>query len=379
MKTMKTMKRMIRIAQLAMMLLAGNFGLVKAQNPIPKPTLTVLNIDAKGVQLDPTQMGNLVRIEIDKLDMYDVTDRYDVAYLIDKNKLNINNCYGKMCLVEMGNIVKTDYMYSGSVELYGQTIVVTMRLINVKNASVEKTTIMEFLNLPLELQTMLGICIRRMFDKPNNESDLSRLTKRFNYENATNNPNKNMVNLQGPRFGYTFLFGEHAKIIKQSSDIGGFDSYPSMFQFGYQFEKQYLNEGNYQALFEVIPMVSGVDQQMFIPSLALLNGFRNTKNGWEVAIGPTFSLSKYAQMTNYNGTYFTSEEMTQMGITNAKYKRRLNSGGTLGIGSAFVFGIGKTVKSGKMNIPLNAFFTIPTKEGFMVGVSIGYNSKNNAK
>jgi hypothetical protein len=376
---MKTMKRMIRIAQLAMMLLVGDFGLLQAQNTVSKPTLTVLNIDAKGVQLDPSQMGNLVRIEIDKLDLYDVTDRYDVAYLIDKNKLNINNCYGKMCLVEMGNIVKTDYMYSGSVELYGQTIVVTMRLINVKNASVEKTTIMEFLNLPLELQTMLGICIRKMFDKPNNESDLSRLTKRFNYENATNNPNKNMVNLQGPRFGYTFLFGEHAKIIKQSSDIGGFDSYPSMFQFGYQFEKQYLNEGNYQALFEVIPMVSGVDQQMFIPSLALLNGFRNTKNGWEVAIGPTFSLSKYAQMTNYNGTYYTSTEMTQMGITNAKYKRRLNSSGTLGIGSAFVFGIGKTVKSGKMNIPLNAFFTIPTKEGFMVGVSIGYNSKNNAK
>jgi hypothetical protein len=84
-------------------------------------------------------------------------------------------------------------------------------------------------------------------------------------------------------------------------------------------------------------------------------------------------------MTNYNGTYYTSTEMTQMGITNAKYKRRLNSSGTLGIGSAFVFGIGKTVKSGKMNIPLNAFFTIPTKEGFMVGVSIGYNSKNNAK
>jgi hypothetical protein len=110
---MKTMKRMIRIAQLAMMLLVGDFGLLQAQNTVPKPTLTVLNIDAKGVQLDPSQMGNLVRIEIDKLDLYDVTDRYDVAYLIDKNKLNINNCYGKMCLVEMGNIVKTDYMYSG--------------------------------------------------------------------------------------------------------------------------------------------------------------------------------------------------------------------------------------------------------------------------
>jgi hypothetical protein len=373
------MKKMFRIAQLACLILASSMSYLSAQVLKTKPTLTVLNIDAKGVQLDPAQMGNLVRIEIDKLDMYDVTDRYDVAYLIDKNKLNIANCYGKMCLVEMGNIVKTDYMFTGSVELYGQTIVVTLRLINVKQASVEKTTIMEFLNLPLEMQTMVGIGMRKMFDKPNNEAELARLTKRFNYENATNNPDKDMVNLQGPRFGYTFIFGEQAKILQQSKESGGFDSYPAMFQFGYQFEKQYLNEGNYQALFEFIPMVSGLDQQLFIPGVALLNGFRNTKNGWEVAIGPTFSLSKYSEMTEYNGRYYTSTEMTNMGITNASYERRLNSNGDFGIGSSFVFGIGKTIKSGKMNIPLNCFFTIPNNDGFRFGISVGYNSKNKSK
>ena len=52
-----------------------------------KPTLTILNIDSKGLPLDPSQLGNLTRIEVDKLDTFDVTDRYDVMYLIDKNKL----------------------------------------------------------------------------------------------------------------------------------------------------------------------------------------------------------------------------------------------------------------------------------------------------
>ncbi len=341
-----------------------------------KPTLTVLNIDTKGINLDPSQMGNLVRIELEKLNMYDVTDRYDVAYLIEKNNLKITNCYGKMCLVEIGNLIKTDYMISGSAELYGETIIMTIRLVNVKAASIEKTAVVEFLNLPLEIQNMTGITIRKLMDKPNDEAEMVRLTKKFNYENATNNPDKDMVNLQGPRFGYVFLFGEHADILQLPSESGGFNAYPALFQFGYQFEKQYLNEGNFQALFEVIPMVSGIDQQMFVPSLTFLNGFRNTKNGWELAIGPTFSLGTYAQMGNVNGTYYTQNQLLEMGLENVKTKNRLNSSGDIGVGSALVFGVGKTFKSGKMNIPLNLFFTLPAQDGFRVGISVGYNSKN---
>ncbi len=340
-----------------------------------KPTLTVLNIDTRGVPLDPQQMGNVTRIELEKLDTFDVTDRYDVVYLVEKNKLNITNCYGKMCLLEVGHVIKTDYMLTGSVELYGQTIVITYRLINVLKGNVERTTVMEFLDLPLELQQMSGITIRKMFGYPDNEELLTQLTKKFNYENAINNPDKNRLDLQGPRFGYTFILGDQASVLKRNSANGGYNAYPAMFQFGYQFEVQYLNEGNWQALFEFIPMITGIDQQLVIPSVTFLNGFRNNKNGWEVAIGPSVSIATFANTGYYEGRYYTEDELKKIGRTDIKAARNLDSRGEPGLTSALVLAVGKTVKSGKLNIPLNLWATIPTRDGFRIGISIGYNSK----
>lgn len=340
-----------------------------------RPTITVLNIDTKGIQLDAQQMGNLVRIELEKLDTFDVTDRYDVAYLVEKNKLNIANCYGKMCLLEIGNIIQTDLMYTGSVELYGQTIIATFRLINVKGGTVERSIVMEFLNFPLEVQSMAGIAIQKMFGHKVDEELQTRLTKKFDYENSINNPDKARLNLQGPRFGYSFIFGRQAKRLGEDKSNGGFEAYPAMFQFGYQFEKQYLNEGNYQALFEFIPMLTGVDQQMVIPSLTILNGFRNNKHGWEVAIGPSISIAPYSDLANVNGKYYTKNELVKNGMGNYEVTKTLDSRGTAQFTSALVFAIGKTLKSGKMNIPLNVWGTIPTSDGFKMGISVGYNSK----
>ncbi|MEI6508842.1 MAG: hypothetical protein WCO54_10180 [Bacteroidota bacterium] len=350
-----------------------SFSLFSQQ--LKRPSITVLNIDTKGVQLDAQQMGNLTRIELEKLDTFDVTDRYDVAYIIEKNKLNITNCYGKMCLLEIGNTIKTDYMLTGSVELYGQTIIVTFRFINIAKASIEKTTVMEFLNLPLEVQSMTGISIRKMFGRPNDENILIKLTQKFNYESSMNNPNKDRLNLSGPRFGYTFIIGDQVSVLTRSRKEGGYDAYPAMFQFGYQFEKQYLNEGNYQALFELIPMLTGIDQQMVIPSLTFLNGFRNIKNGWEVAIGPAISVATYAKVGKYENHLYTDNELHSIGIYNIETKRQLDSRGDLGFNSALVLALGKTYKSGKMNIPVNLYATIPTDGTFRLGISVGYNSK----
>jgi TolB-like protein len=349
-------------------------NIVQAQTP-KRPTITVLNIDSKGIPMDAQQLGNLSRIELEKLDTFDVTDRYDVIYLVEKNQLNIANCYGKLCLVEVGKTINTEYMFTGNVELYGNTIIVTIRLINIKTESVEKTVVNEFLNLPLEVQSMLAISIQKMFGEPVNEDLQSRLTKKFDYENAINNPNKTHLNLNGPRFGYTFIFGNHAERLQDKRSNGGYEAYPAMFQFGYQFEKQYLNEGNYQALFEFIPMITGVDQQLFIPSLTLLNGFRNNKSGWEIAIGPTLSLAHYAQVANIDGTYYTKPELQNKGLTEVETKRQLDSRGDLDVTTALVVAIGKSFKSGKMNIPVNFWATIPTSDGFRLGVSVGYNSK----
>jgi TolB-like protein len=340
-----------------------------------RPTITVLNIETKGVPLDAQQMGNLVRIELEKLDTFDVTDRYDVVSLVEKNQLNIANCYGKSCLVEVGKVLQSDYMLTGSVELYAQTIITTLRLINIKDETVERTLVKEYLNLPLELQGMTAISVQKMFGRKYDEELHTRLTKKYDFENSINNPDKARLNLQGPRFGYAFIFGEMADRLRASKTNGGFEANPAMFQFGYQFEKQYLNEGNYQALFEFIPMITGVDQQLFIPSVTILNGFRNNKTGWEVAIGPSIGFATYSKMQKVDGAYYTEDELRKMGLSTKNTDDVLNQDGITKVTSALVFGVGKTVKSGKMNIPVNIWGTIPTKEGFRLGISVGYNSK----
>jgi hypothetical protein len=365
-----------RIIQILTFISVSTFFTISLNaDPIKRPTITVLNVDSKGLQLDPQQMGNLTRIELEKMDSFDVTDRYDVVYLVEKNKLNIANCYGKMCLLEVGNVIQSDYMFTGSVELYGQTIITTFRLINVKSQAIEHTQVMEFLNFPLEVQTMIGISIQKMFGYPVNIELLNKLTKKYNYENAINNPLKSRVDLEGPRFGYAFIFGKEAKRLIDSKENRGYDATPAMFQFGYQFEKQYLNEGNYQALFEFIPMVTGVDQQIVVPSLTVLNGFRNNKLGWEIAIGPTIGIATYSELAYINGRYYSRKELDKLGMNEYKTEKTIDSKGDPELTSALVIAFGKTFKSGKMNIPLNVWFTIPTHEGFRVGISVGYNSK----
>ncbi len=49
-----------------------------------KKKVAVLNIDTKGLNYDPGSMGNLVRLELEKLNLFEVVDRYDVEYLVKK-------------------------------------------------------------------------------------------------------------------------------------------------------------------------------------------------------------------------------------------------------------------------------------------------------
>jgi TolB-like protein len=368
------MKTLFKLNKLALLFLfIGNVITANAQKI--KPTVTILNVDSKGLETDAQQLGNILRTEIEKLDTFDVTDRYDVNYLIEKNKLNVNNCYGKMCLLEVAKVIQTDYMITGSVELINQNVLITLRLINVQKQSIEKTTIEEFNNLPNEVQSMVKITARKMFGLTNNEELVAKLTKRFDYENTLNNPNKNRINLEGPRFGYTYLVGKENEILKKSKQDGGYNANPAMFQFGYQFEKQYLNEGNYQALFEFLPMITGVDQQLIIPSLTFLNGFRNNKNGWEIAFGPTVGIVSKMEGADFNGKFYSKKDLEGMKVTDYKLEKRLDSRGEIELTGAILVACGKTIKSGRLNIPINAWATIPNSDGFRIGVSFGYNSK----
>lgn len=368
------MKKLIKISFVA--LFCFMTIIVTAQT---KPSLTVLNIDAQGVEFTSVQLGNLVRIEMDKLNRYEVMDKYDVAYLVEKNELKIDNCYGKICLLEVGNLIKSDKMFTGSVERYGKTIIITLRLIDVKKGIIEKTQVNEFLNLQNEIQRMINITVHDLFEIDNDPKVVELLTQKEKLDNAITLPDEPRLNLSGPRMGFSVLTGEAASVYQAAESQGGFDAYPALFQFGYQFEVQYLNEGNIQGLFEFIPLVSGLEQGFFIPSMTVLHGLRNNKNGLEFAFGPTLSVTRTA-----NGYYDADNNWNLEGqwrINNPdgspnpfEVTNRLDSRGDYNISTGFVIAAGFTFKSGKLNIPVNAYI-VPRKDNFRIGASFGFNAR----
>ncbi len=364
----------ITLITIAVYLFSIAINTLYAQNNSLK-SLTVLNVDTRDLNMSPEQMGNLLRIEIEKMSLYEVMDRYDVAYLIEKHSLKVGNCYGKICLLEMGKILKSDKMLSGSVELYGETIIISLRLIDVENQVIEKAHVREYLNLPKELQLMLRVTLHEMLGVDVDENIITSLTKKDGLESATNNPDQSKLNLSGPRMGFTYFTGETAEYLSAKKEVGGFDLYPLMFQFGYQFEIQYLNQGNFQALVELIPIVTGLDQSTFIPSFTILNGLRNTVNGYEFAFGPMFSMSKQADGYFDDTNQWHLEHEWNGEVANPfTIEKRLDSRGSYAFNTGFVFAFGKTFRSGKLNIPVNGYI-LPSIGGIRFGISFGYNAK----
>lgn len=366
----------LKAAFLCMLLLCGSLS---AQ--IKKTSLTVLNIDAKGVSADPGILGDMVRIEIEKLDSFDVLDRYDVQYVIEKNKLNISNCYGKTCLTEIGEIIHSEKMFSGTIEHLGKVMVVSFRLIDTKEKKIEKTYVREFIYLPEEIQNIVKLSVAEMFGRKIDKMMLDKLSKRNEFDNAYNNPNKERLRLDGPRMGCVFYTGELRDRIMEAKGKGGFDAYPVMFQFGYQFEKQYLNEGKVQALFEFIPLITGLDQGYFIPSLTVLHGVRSNVHGWEIAFGPTFNLipmarGYYDAAGNWQLERRWNAEASNSGKENPfEVVDRMDSRGDYMLHAGFILAAGRTFKSGKLNVPVNVF-VVPGRDGWKIGMSFGFNAKN---
>jgi hypothetical protein len=353
---------------------------ITAQNNLPKQSITVLNIDAKGIGLESLQMGNLVRTELEKLDSFQVMDRYDVSYVVEKNKLSIDNCYGKICLTEIGTIIKSDKMFTGTTELYGDVIVMTLRIIDVKTASIEKTQVLEFLNLPQDIQMITRIAIAKIMNRDVSPELLQAYTKKNTYENAINNANRNTVDLNGPRTGFMVFTGEAMTRLQEEKKYGGYDAFPAMFLFGYQFEKQYLSEGHWQALFEFVPAVSGFNQNIFIPSLSVMNGFRYNKWGFEVALGPTFNLTKvakgYYEIDGDRESWKLEKEYAGEPANKPAMSFRNDSRGDFSLNTQFIVALGKTFRSGRLNMPINAY-VVPDRKGTRVGLTIGFNVKKN--
>jgi hypothetical protein len=340
-----------------------------AQNP----KLGVVSFDANQNELKPEELTELLRIEISKHGKYELVDRYEIKEALSKANIDPKTCLSKSCLMEAGKILDVDYLMSASVDKLGEALFIRIRLLNLQNASVEKEIVKEFLNIPQKLNTMISICVNEMNGVENDKVIVNSLSNKESYESAINNPYYQRLNLSGPRMGYTFFTGQTASALKAPESQGGYDALPAFFQMGYQFEVQYLSEGKWQALFEFIPLVSGMDQGLFIPSVTLLNGIRSNKNGLEFAIGPSFNVVKKTDKYYFDGKWHRPTDRPN--TEGNPLEKKLDSRGSYNFASYVVIAAGYSFRSGKLNIPVNAFF-VPSKDDMRIGISFGFNIRN---
>lgn len=139
----------------------------------------------------------------------------------------------------------------------------------------------------------------------------------------------NVVDMTGPRVGLTVL---NEKTITRLFEERNITVQSVVTQLGWQFERRlYTNGDGVTVLTEWVPLVSGLDQGVAIPSFNWLVGLR-TAAGTEFGFGPNIT--------------------------------------PLGVGLVGAFGI--TVKSGALHIPFNVAVAT-SRSGARVSVMTGFN------
>ena len=138
------------------------------------------------------------------------------------------------------------------------------------------------------------------------------------------------ISLSGPRCGATFLSdGIVKKLDDNSIGVGS-----AVTQFGWQFEKQFLNAGTGpSAVSEWVLLVGGMEQGVVLPSLSWLVGLR-TRGGAEVGVGPNLTPA----------------------------------------GAALALAGGVTFRAGSLNLPVN-LAVVPSKAGLRVSLLCGFNTR----
>jgi len=365
---------------LLVVILAWLYIMAGTSNGETLKTIAVLNIDTKDLSLDPVAMGNLVRLELEKTKVNNVMDKYEVAYIVEKEGLDISNCYGKSCLLEIAESLKVDKILTGYAERFGDKIIINLRLIDIESSLMEKSDVTEYQNIPEEIQIMVEISVKKLLGL---EIDPNLVNLLVNYEDPIVSTRTNL-RLNGPRMGVAYITGDKAERIMAPKSQGGYDGYPYLSQIGYQYEVQYLSAGNFQALVEFLVVLSGLDQQFFNPNIVFMNGFRVGKSGWEIAFGPSLSLRQAAKgfydkgglMGGENGEWYLEEKWTETSEdenTNPyEIEEQLDRRGDIALRAGWIWAVGRTFKSGYLNIPVNVYVS-PDKEGWYIGLSIGFN------
>ena len=348
----------------------------------------VVSVYTQGAKISPDMAESILRIVTTKSEQFNVLDKLDLQEIINDNKIDVSNCFGKKCLLSVGKAAKVDKVVTGSIESLGKKIVVTIKILNVESGEYDKVAVEEFINLDSEIQTMVTIVVNKVLGIENSQELLNSLV----YFNQPPEAPITYLKNNGPRMGLSYVIGNSAKILAANETLGGWglNSYENpnrpiiLSQIGYQFEGSYLSAGNFQALIEGLIFLNGIEKEMFSPSFALLNGFRSSKNGWEFGFGPTFRLTSVAEgyyigdTLGGTGDYNVTEdwrlrsEWSGPGSNPNTIRTRTDKRGDIRFKTGWVWAIGRTFHSGYLNIPVNLFYS-SGREGGYIGLSMGFN------
>ena len=348
----------------------------------------VVSVYTQGAKISPDMAESILRIVTTKSEQFNVLDKLDLQEIINDNKIDVSNCFGKKCLLSVGKAAKVDKVVTGSIESLGKKIVVTIKILNVESGEYDKVAFEEFINLDSEIQTMVTIVVNKVLGIENSQELLNSLV----YFNQPPEAPITYLKNNGPRMGLSYVIGNSAKILAANETLGGWGLNSSenpnrpiiLSQIGYQFEGSSLSAGNFQALIEGLIFLNGIEKEMFSPSFALLNGFRSSKNGWEFGFGPTFRLTSVAEgyyigdTLGGTGDYNVTEdwrlrsEWSGPGSNPNTIRTRTDKRGDIRFKTGWVWAIGRTFHSGYLNIPVNLFYS-SGREGGYIGLSMGFN------
>ena len=343
-------------------------------------TIAILDIDAINTLYKGTEITRLLRLEAKKLKKEMILDVYDMKEIFAENNFNDTACYSKNCGIKAGKLLNADKVVTGSIEKFGNKMIISLNLIEVKTEKIINQDVSEFINKEDEIQRMLRISIQKLMTGQPEEQLLAELTY---IELPIKNPN-NIINLNGPRMGIGIITGDGAPRLMADNDVGGFEmlgfgNTAITSSMGYQYEERYIATKNFQALVEFVGLVSGMETGKFNPSITILNGFRFSKSNWEIGFGPSFKLKKVANgyYDNDNTWHRESDWDAEANGENpyAIEKNVLDSRGRFAGDMGMVFAFGRTFQSGRLNIPLN-LYVAPRKSGTTVGLSLGFNIQN---
>jgi hypothetical protein len=358
-------------------------GIITAQTET-KSSIAVALPHLENFDVSREIVAKLIQIELIKLEEYRVYDEFDLKEASDSDQRFSLDCYGKNCLLELGQKLGADYIVSSSILVFGGKTVITLKFIDIKTGDIYKSDVREFIDDKDEVQRMFQLMIREMHDIQVHNEEASRIS--FDNQPIIKD-NVGTINNSGPRLGYSFFSGDLAEFARRDAEQGGLEIFPSATLIGYQLEKQYIGTENFSALGELLVTVSGLEKGYAFPSITLMNGFRFGKAGWEVAFGPGFGLKqvsegfidsdgiygsagKFWSMRDFhNSTHYSYDLNNQ---PNYEIDEFLDNRGDTKINTRWVMAFGRTFTAGGLNIPVNIFYSSMKKSG-MIGLSVGFN------